>query len=263
MRGDDATFQSICCRDTILGEQTVSAHVPPIYATSTFAFPPPEKALRIFQELEERPYLYNRWGTPNSALIEAKIAALEACGIADENGPLELEAVLFGSGMAAVSALFLSLGLRDKDCIITQGNLYGTTIEFLDAMIAPIGVRVIYGDLHNLGWVEHQLRSNPTTRIVYIESPTNATSRCYDIAELARLARKHGAKCAVDSTLGTPYLQQPFRHGVDFVVHSATKFLNGHSNALGGVVVGRDCRFVKSEVWRMRKLLGGSASSFD
>ena len=74
------TFQSICCCDTLLGEQTVTAHVPPIYATSTFAYPPPEKCIRIFEELEERPYLDNRWGTPNSALIEAKIAALEACG---------------------------------------------------------------------------------------------------------------------------------------------------------------------------------------
>jgi methionine-gamma-lyase len=264
MAGDLAgAFQSICCNDTILGPQTVSSHVPPIYATSTFAYPPPEKAIRIFEEVEERPYLYNRWGTPNSALIEAKIAALEACGVVAENGPVKLEAVLFASGMGAISALFLSLGLRSKDCIITQGNLYGTTIELLDVMIAPLGVRVIYGDLHDLGWVEEQLRANPTTRIIYIESPTNATSRCYDIAMLATLAKRYGVKCAVDSTLATPYLQQPFRYGVDFVVHSATKFLNGHSNALGGVVVGRDLPFMRTEVWRMRKLLGASAGSFD
>src|SRR5262249_47336391 len=156
--------------------------------------------IRIFEEVEERPYLYNRWGTPNSALIEAKIAALEACGIAGEGSPPTLEAVLFCSGMAAISALFLSLRLRSGDCIITQGNLYGTTIEFLDVMIAPNGVRVIYGDLHDLAWVEEQLRANPTTRLLYIESPTNATSRCYDIAALAALARQYGTKCAVDDT---------------------------------------------------------------
>jgi methionine-gamma-lyase len=83
------------------------------------------------------------------------------------------------------------------------------------------------------------------------------------LPSLAATARECGATCAVDSTLATPYLQQPFRYDVDFVVHSATKFLNGHSNALGGIVVGRDGEFVKTEVWRMRKVLGGSAGSFD
>jgi methionine-gamma-lyase len=263
MRALTDAFQSICCDDTLLGDQPISSHVPPIYATSTFVYPPPEKAIRVFEEIEERPYLYNRWGTPNSALVEAKVAALEACGVADANGPLELEAVLFSSGMAAISALFLSLGLRSDDCIVTQGNLYGTTVEFLDTMIAPSGVRIIYGDLHDMSWVEDQLRTNWKTRLVYVETPTNATSRCYDIALLAALAHRYGAKCAVDSTVATPYLQQPFRHGVDFVVHSATKFLNGHSNALAGVVIGRDRRFMKAEVWRMRKLLGGSVGSFD
>jgi methionine-gamma-lyase len=256
-------FKSICCNDTLLGEQRISSHVPPIYATSTFVYPPPEKAIRVFEEIEERAYLYNRWGTPNSALVEAKVAALESCGVADLNGPLELEAVLFSSGMAAISALFLSLGLRSGDLIVTQGNLYGTTVEFLDTMIAPSGVRIIYGHLHDTSWVEDHLRANSKTRLVYVETPTNATSRCYDIAVLVALAHRYGAKCAVDSTVATPYLQQPFRHGVDFVVHSATKFLNGHSNALAGVVIGRDRHFVKAEVWRMRKLLGGSAGSFD
>ncbi len=259
----DNSFQAICCDDAILGEQTVHSHVPPIFATSTFVYPGPEQAIRIFDETEARPYLYNRWGTPNTALIEAKIAALESCGIVDEQGPLRLSAVLFGSGMAAVSALFLSLGLKKGDCIVTQGNLYGTTVEFLDVIVARQGVKIIYGDFHDLGWVEEQLHDNPSAKLVYIESPTNATSRCYDLSRLAGLAKKYGCKCAVDSTLATPYLQQPFRHGVDFVVHSATKFLNGHSNALAGIVVGRDRQFTETEVWRMRKVLGGSAGSFD
>jgi methionine-gamma-lyase len=259
----EAVFQSICCDDTILNDEGVRAHVQPIYATSTFVYPGPEKAIRIFDETEARPYLYNRWGTPNTALVEAKVAALEACGIVDGNGPLQLEAVLFGSGMAAISALFLSLGLRGGDYIITQGNLYGTTVEFLDVILARQGVRIVYGDLHNLSWLEDQLSINRCVKLIYIETPTNATSRCYDIAALSGMAKKYGVKCAVDSTLATPYLQQPFRHGADFVIHSATKFLNGHSNALAGVVIGRDPQFTKSEVWRMRKVLGGSVGSFD
>jgi methionine-gamma-lyase len=260
---EQSSFESICCKDTGLGEQRVVPHVLPIYATSTFVYDTPEKMIRVFEETEERPYMYNRWGTPNTALIETKIAALEACGIVNANGPLHLEAVLFSSGMAAISSLFLSLGLGSGDRVVTQGSLYGTTAEFLDVLLAPRGVQIAYGDLHDVAWVKDELRTGGRTRLLYIESPTNATSRCYDLQSLAATAREYGATCAVDSTLATPYLQQPFRYDVDFVVHSATKFLNGHSNALGGIVVGRDREFVKTEVWRMRKVLGGSVGSFD
>ena len=124
---EPSTFESLCCKDTLLGEARVAPHVPPIYATSTFVYEAPERMIRVFEETEERPYMYNRWGTPNTALIEAKIAALEACGIVDGRGPLHLEAVAFSSGMAAVSALFLSLGLGSGDGVVTQGNVYGTT----------------------------------------------------------------------------------------------------------------------------------------
>jgi methionine-gamma-lyase len=259
----EESFQSICCTDPDLSEQQVVPHIQPIYATSTFVYPPPEEAIKIFEEVKERPYLYNRWGTPNTHLAEKKIAALESHGIHDQGAPLELEAVLFSSGMAAISSLFLSLGLRPGDSIVTQGNLYGTTTEFLDAMLAPMGINIVYCDLQNLDCVETQLSRNGSTRLLYMETPTNATSRCCDIAALGALARRYGVKCAVDSTLATPYLQRPFASGVDFVVHSATKFLNGHSNSLTGVVVGRDRAFMKTEVWKMRKLLGGCAGSFD
>jgi methionine-gamma-lyase len=258
-----SSFQSICCTDPNPTDQPVIPHVQPIYATSTFVYPPLDEAIKIFEEVKERPYLYNRWGTPNTHLAERKIAALEGFGIRERDAPLELEAVLFSSGMAAISSLFLSLGLRSGDAIITQGNLYGTTIEFLDVMLAPMGVNIVYGNLQNLEWVETQLSRHGSTRLLYMETPTNATSRCCDIAALTALARKYGVKCAVDSTLATPYLQRPFAHGVDFVVHSATKFLNGHSNSLTGVVVGRDRAFMKTEMWKMRKLLGGCAGSFD
>ena len=252
-------FQSICCTDPDLSEQQVIPHIQPIYATSTFVYPPPEEAIKIFEEVKERPYLYNRWGTPNTHLAEKKIAALESYGVCDQGAVLELEAVLFSSGMAAISSLFLSLALRSGDTIVTQGNLYGTTTEFLDAMLAPMGINIVYGDLQNLDWVEAQLSRNRSTRLLYMETPTNATSRCRDIAALSALAHRYGVKCAVDSTLATPYLQRPFSCDVDFVVHSATKFLNGHSNTLTGVVVGRDRAFIKTEVWKMRKLLGGCA----
>lgn len=255
------TFQSICCTDPVLAEETIRSHIQPIYATSTFIYPPPDDVIQVFEEVKERPYLYNRWGTPNSHLVEKKVAALESFGVGLD-APLQLEAVLFSSGMAAISSLFLSLGLRAGDTIVTQGNLYGTTTEFLDVMVAPMGINVVYGELQDLEWVEKQMRQG-RTRLLYMETPTNATSRCCDIRALAALARAYGVKTAVDSTLATPYLQRPFDAGTDFVVHSATKFLNGHSNSLTGVVIGKDIPFMKTEMWRMRKLLGGCAGSFD
>jgi cystathionine beta-lyase/cystathionine gamma-synthase len=122
------TFQSVCCNDALLDEQRISSHVPPIYATSTFIYPWPEEAIRFFEEVKECTYLDNRWGIPNSALVEAKIAAREACGVADANGPLELEAVLSSSGAAAISALFLSLGLRCDAAVRVMKNVRRCTL---------------------------------------------------------------------------------------------------------------------------------------
>src|SRR5687768_13383865 len=109
------TFQSICCTDPALTDETVRPHIQPIYATSTFIYPPPDEVIQVFEEVKERPYLYNRWGTPNSHLVEKKIAALEGFGDGSQNAAIQLEAVLFSSGMAAISSLFLSLGLRAGD----------------------------------------------------------------------------------------------------------------------------------------------------
>jgi methionine-gamma-lyase len=164
--------------------------------------------------------------------------------------------------MAAISSLLLSLKLKAGEALLTQGNLYGTTTELLYNVIAHTGVEIIYEDLKDLDKVERHLKTGKV-KLLYIETPNNPTLDCYDLAALATLAQQYKAVTAVDNTFATPYLQQPLRYGIDYVLHSATKFLNGHGTAIGGMVVGKNIAHMEKEVWRMRKLLGGVSSAFD
>lgn len=255
-------FESICIKDNFDLSKNSFSHTPPIYASSTFVYESPEKTIRVFQG-KEKAFIYNRWGTPNTELVEEKIASLESFGIHKNGNPLKLHAVIFSSGMAAISSIFMSLGLKSGDCVITQGNLYGSTTEFLDSILSRLGVKIIFTDLKNLALTEKLIQANPYTRILYMETPSNPTIDCYDLESLTKLAKKYKIKSAIDNTFATPYLQQPFKYDIDFVAHSTTKYLNGHSNALGGIVIGKDIDFMQKEVWKMRKLFGGSISSFD
>ncbi|MDX2001216.1 MAG: aminotransferase class I/II-fold pyridoxal phosphate-dependent enzyme [Chitinophagales bacterium] len=250
-------FETLCIQDHFGLESGVRPHLPPIYATSTFVYESAEKAMDVFQG-KEQAYIYSRWDNPSYTLIEEKVAALEAFGL-----DLKPKALLFSSGMAAISSFILSLKLKPGDAILTQGNLYGTTTELLYNVIAGTGVSIIYADLKDLNKVADLLQSNGNIKLLYLESPNNPTLECYDLEALAILAKQHHIITAIDNTFATPYLQQPFRFGIDYILHSTTKFLNGHGTALGGMVVGLDRQHMEKEVWRMRKLLGGTASPFD
>lgn len=253
MRG----FETICVSDRLPSRTEHFSHVPPIHATSTFVYESAEKAMSVFKG-EEDAYIYGRWHNPTFSIIEEKIALLECYGL-DIDTP---QAVLFSSGMAAISSMFLSLGLKQGDAVLTQGNLYGTTTEMLNTIVAHHGIKIIYENLKDLARVEQLLKKNKSIKVVYIETPANPTLDCYDLKALVALAKKYGKLTAADNTFATPYLQQPLAHGIDFVVHSTTKFLNGHGNAIGGIVVGTDKERMK-QVWLMRKLLGGTPSPFD
>lgn len=250
-------FETICISDRLTSRTEGFSHVPPIHATSTFVYESAEKAMNVFQGTEEA-YIYGRWHNPTYALVEEKIALLEAYGL-DIETP---KAVLFSSGMAAISSMVLSLGLKPGDSVLTQGNLYGTTTEMLNTMLGEHGVNILYQNLKDLAAIEALLESNKSIKLLYIETPANPTIDCYDLHALATMAKKHGVLTAADNTFATPYLQQPLSHGIDFVMHSTTKFLNGHGNAIGGIVVGTDDKLMK-QVWRMRKILGGNPSPFD
>lgn len=250
-------FETICTDDGIVARDSNRAHIPPIYASSTFVYPPVEQAMEVFKG-NQKAFIYSRWDNPSYQLVERKIAALETY-----DTELRADALLFSSGMAAITALIMSLQLKAGDTILTQGNLYGTTTEMLNVIMQQQGVVIRYTDLHDLDTVAQLLAEDASIKLLYIETPANPTLSCYNLDSLAKLAKQHGAVSAVDNTFATPYLQQPLKHGINYVMHSATKFLNGHGTGLGGLVVGTNTEHMRRKVWQMRKLMGGSPSPFD
>ncbi|HMH20700.1 MAG TPA: PLP-dependent aspartate aminotransferase family protein [Puia sp.] len=237
------------------------AHLTPIYASSTFVYDDAEQGMRRFSG-EEPGYIYTRWGNPTFTEAEEKIAAMEAFGIRENGSPLLLKALLQSSGMAAISTLLL-MNLKSGDKVLTHFSLYGGTQEILQNVLPSFGITAIIADLRDPGKAEAALKADPAIRMLYIETPANPTVQCVDIAELTLLAKQHGAIVACDNTFATPYLQQPFRFGVDYVVHSTTKFLNGHGTAIGGVLLGRDLEFMNTKGAKIHKTLGGNSNPFD
>lgn len=232
------------------------AHLTPIYASSTYVFDDAEQGMRRFSGQEEG-YIYSRWGNPTMAEAENKIAAMESFGLG-----FEVKGILHSSGMAAISTLLLAT-LKSGDKILSHFSLYGGTQEILNRILPPLGIEPIIVDLRDLSLAEDTLKANPGIKMIYIETPANPTIQCVDIEELTLLGKKYGALVACDNTFATPYLQQPFRFGVDFVVHSTTKFLNGHGTIIGGIFLGKDIEFMKTQATKIHRLLGGNSNSFD
>ena len=175
---------------------------------------------------------------------------------------MEADAILTSSGMSAIHTLLLGL-LKKGDKVLTQGNLYGGTTELLNGIFSQLGIETIFCNLRNIEEVEHLLNTTEGIKLVYCETPANPTLACVDLAAIAGLASKYGAWSAVDNTFATPYLQQPFRFGIDFIVHSTTKFLNGHGNSIAGAIVGRDKNLMRKHIWRAMKLSGTNCSPFE
>ncbi len=251
-------FHSICVKDPLI--DGLSSHVPPIYATSTFAYDNLEAAFDFFKSggKTEGVYTYSRLGNPTVKFVGEKIAALEAYGI--ENA--DIFGLLFSSGMAAISAAILA-NVKAGDKVITQGNLYGTTNELLVSFLKDYGIETIYADLKDLNFVEDAIINDEKIKLLYIETPANPTLACYDLDGLAAIAQNLGVKTIVDNTFASPYIQQPLKYGIDFVVHSSTKFLNGHGTATTGVVIGKNEPAIYNRVYGIQKMLGAVCSPFD
>jgi methionine-gamma-lyase len=238
------------------------AHQVPIYASSTFVYDNAEQGMRRFSGQEEG-YIYSRWGNPTTTEAEEKIAAMETFQLKDKNGsPLKAKAYLQSSGMAAITSLFLST-LKKGDKVLTQEALYGGTQEMLHKVLPGLGIEAVFTDLNELNKVEEILKSDKSIKLIYIETPANPVLSCVDIEAVSALGKQYGKYIACDNTFATPYLQQPFRLGADFIIHSTTKFLNGHGTAIGGVFIGRDVEFMNTEVQKVFRLLGGNANPFD
>ncbi len=239
-----------------------NAHLTPIYASSTYVFDNAEQGMRRFNG-EEKGYIYSRWGNPTMAEAERKIAALESFKINDENGsPLQLKTLLHASGMAALSTLVLG-NLKTGDKILSHFSLYGGTQELMEKVLPPLGIEAVIVDLRDLNKAEEVLKSDSKIKMMYLETPANPTIQCVNIQELTKIGRQHDLIVAVDNTFATPFLQQPFKYGVDYVFHSTTKFLNGHGTAIGGALIGKDIEHMETRMTKVHRLLGGNSNSFD
>lgn len=232
------------------------AHLVPIYASSTYVFDDAEQGMRRFSGQEEG-YIYSRWGNPTISEAEEKIAALETFGL-----PIKVKGILHASGMAAISTLLLAT-LKPGDKILTHYSLYGGTNDMINSVLPGLGIGAVITDLRDPTNAIAALNADPAIKLLYLETPANPTIQCVDIEVLSRLAREKQCIVACDNTFATPYLQQPFRYDVDFVLHSTTKFLNGHGTAIGGILLGRDLEFMKTRCTKVHRLLGGNSNAFD
>jgi len=232
------------------------AHLVPIYASSTYVYDTAEQGMRRFSG-EEPGYIYSRWGNPTITEAEEKIAALEVFAL-----DIEVKGILHASGMAAIASLMLGT-LKPGDKIITHYSLYGGTEELIHKVLPDLGITAIITDLRKLNEVEDIIKKDNDIKMMYLETPANPTMQCVDLEELSMIAKRHHLLVACDNTFATPYLQQPFKYDIDFVIHSTTKFLNGHGTAIGGILLGRDIELMKNKMTKTHRLLGGNANPFD
>lgn len=243
-------------------EDPMYSHLTPIYATSTFTFDTAEQGMLRFDN-KEPGYIYTRWGNPNFTEAEEKICAFESFGISNANGsPLLLKALLHSSGQAAMTTMFLG-NLRTGDKVLSHYSLYGGSHELLHKLLPPLGIEPVIVDLRDINLAEDTIKKHPAIRWIHLETPANPTVQCVDIEEMVSLAKRYNLMISVDNTFATPYLQQPFKYGVDYVFHSTTKFLNGHGTAIGGVLIGKDVEKMKTTMLKWYRLLGGSSNAFD
>ena len=231
----------------------------PLHMAASFKLPGFGRRLfdALFMESDEPPHAYSRWSNPTLRALEERLAALE--GLDAQPRACPVAAVVTATGMAAVSALLLTF-LSQGDHVVASEVCYAGSVELFGEHLPKLGIGVSLVDTSDLGAVQAALC--PETRLVYVETPANPILRIADIAALAEIAHGAGALLAVDSTFAGPTIQRPLALGADYVVHSLTKYLNGHGDALGGVVVGprKGIRRIRKE---MLVHLGGAMSPFN
>ncbi len=198
----------------------------PIYQTSTFAFKNADDGAACFAG-ESDGYIYTRIGNPTIDALESLVAQLE-------NG---YGAIAVSSGMAAVNTIYMAL--LDKDAhIISTDAVYGPSRVVMEKHFSRFGVTFSYVDTSDIKNIEKEIR--PNTKLIYLETPSNPTMAIVDLKAVAKLAKKHKITTAVDNTFCSPYLQKPLDMGIDISFHSVTKFINGHADIVGGIIIAKE-----------------------
>jgi len=228
MKKDKMKFNSKLIHGGEIKDQFGSAVVP-IYQTSTFAFEDAEQGAKCFSG-EAQGYIYTRIGNPTIKALEQAVAALE-------NG---YDGIAASSGMGAISTVYMAL-LSNGAHIVSHNAIYGPARGIIETIFPKFGVESTYIDASKLENIEKAIK--PNTKLVYIETPANPTMDIIDIKAAAEIAHKHGLPLVVDNTFCSPYLQRPLDLGADVVVHSMTKFINGHADIVGGMIVTKDKKY--------------------
>lgn len=233
------------------GFSTLAIHAgqPPDPTTGSIMMPVHLTSTYVQEELgKHKGYEYSRVSNPTRTALEQNIAALEG----GKHG------LAFGSGMAAIDSIFRLL--KPGDHLLLSRNIYGGTYRIGKMVWEEFGLHFEFIDTTDLAVVRRSIRRE--TKMIFVETPTNPTMEITDLRGIARIAKAHRLISVVDNTFATPYLQRPLEFGIDVVVHSLTKYLNGHSDMLGGLVVTNDDR-VAERLRFFQKAIGGILSPFD
>jgi len=243
--GDEATrglsFGTLAIHAGVSPEPVTGAIMTPIFQTSTYVQP-------AVGEPRNGTYDYGRTANPTREALEANIAALES----------GTHGIAFASGLAAIEAVVKRLSAGDH--VVSEENTYGGTTRMFNHVLSRFGIEFTYVDARDVDAVAAAIR--PNTKLVHVETPTNPMMKLCDIRAIAELAHANGALLCVDNTFASPYNQRPLEVGADFTVHSSTKYVNGHSDVIGGLVVVKD-EGLADDLYFIRKSSGAVPGPMD
>lgn len=242
----ERNFETVVLHSVKKNERPIKSKVTPIYQTSAFTFENLEELEGYYQG--EGNYLYSRTGNPNPDELGKAVAAIEGAP----------DGVATSSGLSAILAGILSI-VRSGEHIVAADDLYGGSFHLLKEELHQFGIETTFVSFSDLHLVEKSINSN--TRLLYTESVTNPLLRVEDVASIVKLARKYNLKTLVDNTFATPFHCNPYQEGVDLVIHSATKYIGGHSDVTAGVVVGDSDLIAKARSKVVN--LGANVSPFE
>ena len=234
-------------RQPLPGGQSVAT---PIYATSTFTYGSMEDIDRVFSG-EQPGYVYTRHGNPT-------LAALEQAMLTIEEGAT---ACVYASGMAAMHAALIACDLKPGATVLASQDIYGATTSLLSTIFTSFGVKTLTADFNNLAALREKT-AELKPQVMLAETISNPLVKVCDVEACAEIARENNARLIIDNTFASPYLSRPLKLGADMVVHSATKYLGGHGDATGGVVVSRD-EMDRLALFNVMKLVGGILSVWE